>query len=142
MFRTRWKQAKGSMRLKAYYFCKTKPSFNHQTIRRSISIKSRSTENDPSVQSITKDDVLANNIRHQLGAYVTPGTSFGIRKKKPRQQIEGYLRLSAGSNELQSVRSIFQQRSDRLSRLRTVELASAAKLTQYSFRERGVFFFA
>ena len=35
---------------------------------------SRSTKNGPFVQSITDDDVLANNIRHQLGAYVTPST--------------------------------------------------------------------
>ena len=40
------------------------PSFNYQTIRRYVSVKyfSRSIENDPFVQSITNDDVLANNI--------------------------------------------------------------------------------
>ena len=42
----------------------------------SVDVFPRSTENDPFVQfqSITNDDVLANNIHHQLGAYDTPGT--------------------------------------------------------------------
>ena len=46
-------------------FRKAEPFFNHQTIRRYISVKyfSRSTKNDPFVQSISNDDVLANNIR-------------------------------------------------------------------------------
>ena len=59
--------------------CDRKPTTlekqNHPTtIKRYISIKyfSRSNGNDLFVQSITNNDVLANSIRHQLGAYVTP----------------------------------------------------------------------
>ena len=42
---------------------------------------SRSTENDPFVQSIAHDVVLANNIRHPLGAYVTPSTHLVQEEK-------------------------------------------------------------
>ena len=64
---------------------------------------SRSPENDPFVQSITNDDVLANSIRREHYFF--------------RKHFIGHLRPSAGSSELQSVQSIFQQRSDRLRKL-------------------------
>ena len=43
------------------------PYFNHQTIKRYISVNlfSRSTENDPFVHIIANDDVLSNNIRRE-----------------------------------------------------------------------------
>ena len=41
---------------------KSKTTFQSQTIKRYISINSRSTKTDLFVQSITNDDVLANNI--------------------------------------------------------------------------------
>ena len=101
LFRTRRKQAKRSMRLKAYYFRKAGPSHYHQTVYFGQCIFSRSTENDPFVQSITNDDVLANNRRRDHYFF--------------RKQFTSHLRPSAGSSELQSI--TFQQQSDRLSKL-------------------------
>ena len=45
------------------------------------------TLNEPFVKflNIANDDVLANNIRHQLGAYVTLGIS-SLQKKRVNQQ--------------------------------------------------------
>ena len=54
------------MRLKAYYFWKAQPSFNHKRSDgtfRSIHFFKIKTKDDPFVPSITNDDVLANNIR-------------------------------------------------------------------------------
>ena len=65
---------------------------------------SRSTENDPFIQSITNDDVLANKTSREH--------YFSMK------QFTGPLRSSAGLNEeLQPIQSIFQQRSDRLIKL-------------------------
>ena len=76
---------------------------------------SRSTEDDPFVQSITNDDVLAKNKRRKHYFF--------------RKQFTGHLRPSAGSSELQSIQSIFQQRSDRLSKLQ--------RATHFQFSNSG-----
>ena len=65
---------------------------------------SRSTKNDPFIQSITNDDVLANKTRREHHFFM--------------KQFTGLLRSSAGLNEeLQSIQSFFQQRSDTLIKL-------------------------
>ena len=48
---------------KSLLLLKSQTTFPSQTIRRYISINSRSTKNDLFGQSITSDDVLVNNIR-------------------------------------------------------------------------------
>ena len=64
LFRKRRKRTKGSMHLKAYYFEKQ----DHLTIiRQNISINAffKITNNGPFVQSITNDNVRANDIRRE-----------------------------------------------------------------------------
>ena len=61
---------------------------------------SRSTENDPFVQSITNDDVLANNIIRRVSTNFS-GSSLQATYGRP----------SVGSSDLKSVQSTFQQRS-------------------------------
>ena len=106
---------------------------------------SRPTENNPFVQRMTNGDVLTNSIRHEHNFF--------------RKQFTGHLRPSAGSTELQSIQSTFQQRSDSLSKLQrvtqvlerafvfsttdycTVELVSVAKLHS-TLCEKGKSFFS
>ena len=65
---------------------------------------SRSTGNDPFVQSIANDDVVVNNMIRREHYF------FG-------KHFAGHLWPSADSSELKLIQSIFQQRSDRLSKL-------------------------
>ena len=80
---------------------------NHQTayFGQSISI---STKSDPFVQSISNDDVLANNIRICLREQFPNSGQDRVSKFQQatqlfRTQFTGHLRPSAGSSEPQSI---------------------------------------
>ena len=75
----------------SYYFRKAEPFNNHQTFiffMVYFDRCTRSTENEPFVQfqTITNDDVLANNIRHRLGAYVALGI-YSLQEKNDQSSV-------------------------------------------------------
>ena len=91
---------------------------------------SRSTENSPFVQRITNDDVLANNIRRELNRSIRYAQYSFDTIKKLASQAAFALTFQEAVYRPHMVTTDYC----------TVELASAAKLTQCSLRGREVVF--
>ena len=107
---------------------KSQTIFQSQTIRRYISINSRSTKNYLFVQSIPNDDIFANNIRIASIRYAskfptavkTSSASFNELldfSGSCLQATYGYLLDNVQASYSQSGELFSKQRSDRLSRL-------------------------